>query len=254
MRLLRPTTRLLALTLGLALCTPGTGSGIGIGDMLKNKVKAVKGAPKPKPAASGETGAIKSRIDPPATAEELAKFKAALQLEGAERGKATKVLATLKTREAWDKCRIDYQMSPEGMKLGEKLLKIPDNATAEERTRMTTELAAEMDKAFVAKCGPDPGKYDARQMMRDALAKGSDAFEKEDWKYASWKEWVLAFCEYIEALKKQPDAPAKPAQMKADGLRIPGQGTGIYFVYTATEVNLLLDQCESLVPLIQATM
>jgi hypothetical protein len=254
MRLLRLTTRLLSLTLGLALCTPGTSAGIGIGDMLKNKVKAVKGAPKPKSAPSGETGAIKSRIDPPATPEEVVKFKAALQLEGTDRAKSTKFLATLKTPEAWDKCRIEYQMSPEGMKLGEKLTTIPENASMEERNKILAQIAADLDKAFVAKCGPDPSKYNSGQMMRDALAKGSDAFEKEDWKYASWKEWVLAFCEYIEALKKQSDAQAKLAQIKADGLRIPGQGTGIYFVYTATESNLLLDQCESLVPLIQATM
>jgi hypothetical protein len=250
--------RFIRIAIALTILTSATlffasPAGAGMGDMLK-KVKGLKFEPKAKPAPSAEKGAITSRIEPPATAEEVAKFKAALQLEGAERAKATKFLATLKTQEAWDKCRIDYQMSPEGMKLGEKLLAIPDNATAEERTKHLTEMSAEMDKAFEAKCGPQPSKFNSGQMMRDALAKGSDAFEKDDLKYAAWKEWVLAFCEYIEELKKAPDAATKLAKIKDEGLRVPGSGTGIYFVYTATEANLLLDQCEALVPLIKATM
>ena len=225
----------------------------GIGDMIK-KAKALKVEPKAKAAPSADKGAITSRIEPPATVEEVAKFKAALKIEGTERAKATKFLGTLKTQEGWDKCRIDYQMSPEGMKLGEKLLATPEKETPEERTQRLTKMSEEMDKAFEAKCGPQPSKFNPGQMMRDALAKGSDAFEKDDMKFAAWKEWVLAFCEYIEDLKQAPDAATKLAKIKDDGLRIPGTGTGIYLVYTATEANLLLDQCESLVPLIKATM
>ena len=251
------TLRNAALMLGLGLVLCAGVANAGFGDLIKEKAKGMKSVPKAKPAATpaaGQTGAISSRIDPPATPEEVAKFKAALQLEGAERAKATKFLATLKTQEAWDKCRIEYQMSPEGMKLGEKLMAIPDKASAEERTKLLTQLSEEMNKTFEAKCGPEPSKYNPGQMMRDALAKGSDAFEKDDMKYAGWKEWALAFCEYIEELKKAPDAATKLAKIKDEGLRIPGVGTGIYLVYTATEANLLLDQCESLVPLIKATM
>lgn len=251
MRIVRIAVALIMLASAVLLATSPARAGIG--DMIK-KAKALKLDPKAKPAPSADKGGITSRIDPPATAEEVAKFKAALQLEGAERAKSTNFLGTLKTQEAWDKCRTDYQMTPEGRKFGEKLMNIPDNVSQEERTKFLTQLSEELEKAIEAKCGPNPSQFNSRQMMRDALAKGSDAFEKDDLKYAAWKEWVMAFCEYIDELKKAPGAATKLAKIKDEGLRVPGTVSDIYYVYAASEASLLLDQCDALVPLIKATM
>jgi len=38
-----------------------------------------------------------------------------------------------------------------------------------------------------------------------------------------------------------------------EGLRIPGYGTGIYYVYTASEAKELIENCDSLMPLLEAT-
>ena len=119
------------------------------------------------------------------------------------------------------------------------------------------DVGRETEKSLAAKCGPDPTTFNEgwrAEKIREALGKASDQFAEDDYAYHTWKEWVLEFCNYIEKLKKEPDAAQKLAKIKDEGLRIPGQGTGIYYVYTASEANSLLENCDSLMPLIQATI
>lgn len=63
----------------------------------------------------------------------------------------------------------------------------------------------------------------------------------------------MEFCKYLENLQKQSDAAQQIAKIKVEGLRVPGQGTGIFSVYTATEGKLLIESCDKLKPLIEAT-
>ena len=247
----------LVLCLALALAAPPAHAGFG--DMLKQKAKkAIQGDKKGKETKdAAETGAIKSAIQPPATSENVAKFKAALELEISEREKAIKFLATLKSPEEYNKCHTDFMMSAEGQKLAQSLVDVMNASGKPDYQQRLDALQAQSEKQIAAKCGPDPSKYAGgwrNQAMRDALGKGSDAFDKDDYAYNTWKEWVTEFCKYIEELKKDPDYKTKLAKIKDEGLRIPGASKGFYYVYTASEANQLLENCDALMPLIDKTL
>ena len=240
----------------------------GLGDMLKKKAADVVKGKKPAAteAANTETGAIKSRIQPPVTPENLAKFKAAMEYELAERDKAAKFLKTVKSKEDYQKCHMDWVMSSEGQALSQRYASAMDGVkSTEEMQKKMGPIAEQMEKAIAAKCGPDPDKYGpswAGEQARLALGRASDDFAKgqgleagtEDYAYGAWKEWVAEFCHYLEKLKKDPDYKQKLAKILDEGLRIPGSGQGIYWVYTASEAKDLIENCDALMPLIEATM
>jgi hypothetical protein len=194
--------------------------------------------------------------DPPVTAETLDQFRKGMEVEVAEREKGKKFLASLKTPEAYRACQTELAMSPEMQKVMMSMGELPENATADQVQKHTAKVSAQMESLLVKKCGPDPGSYHPEQFVRAAVGKGQDAsgLGKDDYTYHTWKEWVLEFCNYVEKLKKDKDAAQKLAKIKDEGLRIPGQGTGIYFVYSASEANLLLERCDALMPLINATI
>jgi hypothetical protein len=232
----------------------------GLGDMIKKKAAQVVKGDKPKPAAAAaaETGAITSRIQPPVTPENLAKFKASMELEIAEREKAKKFLATVKTPEAYDKCKTDWMMSPDGQKVSKEYMDAVGSVkTSEDMQKVAETIGPKLEKKIEEKCGPDPGKFNESwkvQQAREALGRASDQFAHgDDYAYGTWKEWVVEFCNYVDKLKKDPDDKQKLAKIMDEGLRIPGQGSGIYYVYTASEAKQLLENCESLMPLITAT-
>jgi len=157
----------------------------GFGDMIKKKAAdALKGGKKPAAteAANAESGEIKSRIMPPVTPENIARFKASLQYEISEREKATKFLASLKSKEDYQKCHMDWVMSSEGQALGQKYAAAMDGVkSTEDMQKKMAPIAEQMEKAIAAKCGPDPDKYGEgwkAQQARDALGKASDDFAK----------------------------------------------------------------------------
>jgi len=244
------------LALCCALTWNATPAHAGWGDALKKEAnKAVKHDKKP---ASGETGPVESRIEPKVTPENLKKFKASLELEVAERNRVTKFMATVKPQDAYFKCKQDWMLSPDGQAQTKKYADaLQQGKSQEEIQKVIESMAKEMEQVLEKHCGPDPDNYNqswANQEIRNAIGKASDQFTTDDYAYAGWKEWITEFCKYIEALKKQPDAEKQLAKIKDEGLRIPGSGAGIYYVYTASEANALLEQCESLMPLIQATI
>src|SRR5689334_7424475 len=107
----------------------------GFGDAFKQRaLKAVKGEKKPAAteAANSESGEIKSRIRPPVTPETIAKFKASMQYEIAEREKAAKFLAGLKSKDDYQKCHMDWMMSSEGQALGQKYAGAMDGVKSSE--------------------------------------------------------------------------------------------------------------------------
>ena len=252
--MMRPTRFCIPVAL-LACAVVAAPAHAGWGDALKSQAnKAIKHEKKP---AKADAGPIESRIEPQATPENIAKFKTALQTEMAEREKVTKFLATVKSPEAYQKCHNDWVLGPEGQKLGKRYAEGMDGKSGAELQKQMETIGKEMEQSIEKACGPDPGHYGqgwASQQTREAIGKASDQFAEDDYAYGTWKEWVLEFCKYVEALKKQPDSAQKLAKIKDEGLRIPGSGTGIYYVYTASEANALLEQCETLVPLIQATL
>lgn len=245
---------LLIAALSFTICAaPATA---GVGDMIK-KAKAATGKKEKPAAAATETGAITSRINPPFNTENLARFKASMQMEIAEREKTVKFLATVKPKDVYAQCYTEWATSEAGQAHIAKMTSGMEGKTAEEMQKHMEVVGKEMQKALEAKCGPDPNTYNESwrdQQAREALGRASDNFLKDDYAYHIWKEWVAEFCNYIEKLKKEPDAAQKIARIKDEGLRIPGTGTGIYYVYTASESTQLLEQCEALMPLIKDTI
>ena len=247
-----------ALAVVAALALAVTPAHAGIGDALKKKAASLVKGEKAKPAApSGETGAITSRIQPPVTPESIARFKAGMEMEIAERQKAAKFLATVKSDEAYNKCKTDWAMSSEGQAQSQKLLGGMEGKSQEELQKHFETVGTEMEKLITAKCGPDPAKYNDNwkaQQAREALGRASDQFAKgDDYAYGTWKEWVAEFCKYIEKLKKESDWKQKEAKMLDEGLRIHTYG-GNHYVYTASEVKQMLENCDTLMPLIEATI
>lgn len=230
----------------------------GIGDALKKKAASLVKGDKAKPAAaSAEEGAITSRIQPPVTPESLARFKAGMEYEIAEREKAVKFLKTVKSKEAYQKCNLDWAMSPAGQKASQAFTSGMEGKSGEALQKHMETMGAEMEKALETHCGPSPDKYNdywKGEQARAALAKASDDFAKgDDYAYHTWKEWVTEFCNYLEKLKKEPGYEQKRAQMLDEGLRIHTYG-GNYYVYTASEAKHLIENCDTLMPLITATL
>jgi len=224
----------------------------GWGDKLKEKASKMLKPEKGKPAA--ETGPVQSRMQPAVTPESLDRFQHGMEVEAAERAKAQKLLASLPTREQREKCAQEVALSAEAQRIVQEYADAAENVRPEDAGKHTERMAQRLDSLVTAKCGPEPSKYDANQLARDAIARGSDtAALGGDDAYHVWKEWVSEFCNYLEKLQKQPDAKAQMAKMADEGLRIPGSGTGIFFVYTASEAQLLMERCPKLEPLLEAT-
>jgi hypothetical protein len=266
----RPARSLVTLAVLATFATlAATPAHAGFGDMIKKKAAdAMKGGKKPAAttASTAEDGAIKSRIQPPVTPENIAKFKAGMEFEIAERAKAVAFLKTVKSPEAYDKCKMDWMTSTEGQKISKEYVDAMGSAkSTEDVQKLAAAMAPVMEKKIDEKCGPDPSKYNDNwkgNQAREALGKASDDFAKgqglepgsEDYAYNAWKEWVAEFCHYLEKLKKDPDYKQKLAKIQDEGLRIPGSGAGIYWVYTASEAKSLIENCDSLMPLIEATI
>jgi hypothetical protein len=255
---MRATRELMPLAILVLLSLSALPAHAGLGDMLKKKAAEVVKKDKAKPAATTETGKIESRIQPPVTAETIARFKAGMEYEIAERAKAAKFLSTVKSKDAYEKCKLDWAMSADGQKVSQQYLEAIGKAkTSEDTQKIAEEMGPLMEKAIEDKCGPDPGKYNDNwraEQARLALGRASDNFAKgDDYAYHTWKEWVTEFCNYIEKLKKEPDFEKKKAQMLDEGLRIHTYG-GNHYVYTATEAKHLLENCDTLMPLIKETI
>jgi len=227
-------------------------------DALKKEAnKAVKGEKKPASSMDNTGPVTQSRLEVPPTPELFDKFKASLQLEIDERARITKTLKGVKPADEYNKCKQDYMLSAEGQKFSQKYVDGMKDKSPDEIQKHIESLGKEMEAAIEKSCGLDPGTYNdgwARQQTREALGKASDQFQKDDYAYQTWKEWITEFCNYVGELKKKPDAAKQLAKIKDEGLRIPGSGAGIYYVYTASEANMLLERCDSLMPMIQATL
>jgi hypothetical protein len=255
---MRATWNLMPLAILALLSVSALPAHAGLGDALKKKAAGLVKGEKAKPAAATETGKVESRIQPPVTAETIARFKAGMEYEIAERAKAAKFLSSVKSKDAYEKCKLDWAMSAEGQKVSQEYMEAMGGAkTSEEIQKVAERFGPRMEKAIDDKCGPDPGKYNDNwkaEQARLALGQASDNFAKgDDYAYHTWKEWVSEFCNYIEKLKKEPDFEKKKAQMLDEGLRIHTYG-GNHYVYTASEAKHLLENCDTLMPLIKETV
>ena len=243
-----------------------------IGGLIKKKVtESVKGdkkdqaAPKDEGAAGQGVGNEASKLPMKLTDNALTAFRKGLEAELEHRRATVKRIASLKTPEQHRACTQTVAASPEAQKIMMAPANLPATATADQVQKATEKMATDLAKLSTDKCGEDPRPYDdgwrARQVQaaEDAGAKvfaaglGTPpggggpylAFEQEQGQelgyYRQLKEWVPPFC----------NLPKKDQQAAAGkGIKIPGNGNGIFFVYTADEARLLTQQCDALMKLL----
>ena len=261
------TTRLgVSLVLALVVLSPAHElHGQGVGGLIKRKVgESVKAGDRREQSATADEQSPQSKLPRKLSDMVVTSFKRGLEVERDHRQATVKLLAAIKTREQYNACQQALAMSPEMQKVMMSVANLPENATAEQSQKAMQKMQDDMVKLLVQRCGEDPGKYhDAwrRQQMDSAEAAGVRAFsaglgasggggpflslelgpdDDRDF-YRLLKEWIPPFCSL-----------SKEAQQQAaeKGIRVPGSGKGISFVYTGAEAALLMQLCPVLMPLL----
>lgn len=165
------------------------------------------------------------------TASVLDRFQRAMEAERADLGQLEQRLSTLKTPEQFAQCQMDFYNSPTGQAVYEKL-----NAAAEsgDYARITA-AGTEAKTALEATCGdPQEGERIRRDAPAHALQAGLAAGGFNEREYAVIKERVIPFCQ----------AAGTPAP--GGEVRLPGDGSNIFWVYTAAESAALRERCATL--------
>ena len=240
----------------LSLCVATSAEAQGIGSRIKQKVtNATKpNSPAPTTQAASQGG---SKLGFVLTDPVLQAFKNGLDTEIAGRQAYLKSIAGLKSEDEFQVCAGYVAASPEGMALQDeysnRMDKVTDLADMEKVTAwMTDSMTVLATKA----CGPDPKpKLDAQdgefsKALNAGVAEFGKAFSgvklsEVRWRYGVLQEWILPFCGLSQ--QAQQDAAA-------NGLSTTFPDGNPRYVYTADEAKLLMKNCVTLVPLIQAVV
>lgn len=232
-----------------------------LGGLIKKKVsEAVKGPDKAQDQAkAADAPTDGSKLGFKLTGAVLDAFESGLTVELRERDAFRKLVSTLKTPKQYEQCKTDALKNPEGQKMGEDYLaaltRLGDASPGmkaeqimKETQDIAEKLARQSDALFLKYCGEDPSPMinSQRQAFEKAAYAGAmefgKVFNKPDsisddqrmHRYAVLKEWVLPFCQMSDESQREA---------ARTGLKLPGSGTGIYWVYTKDESTLLIDVC-----------
>ena len=236
-----------------------------IGGLIKKKVtESINGdkqeqASEKDQAAPGQNDG--SKLPMKLTGNVLTAFEKGVEVERDHRR------VTLKTPDEFNTCQRDLGASPEAQKIIMAPANLPASATAAQVQKATENVQPNLAKLLAEKCGENPHPYQGgwRQLqMEAAVAAGVKAFaaamggatggggpflafeqdqgqQREKDFYRLLKEWVPPFC----------NLPKSAQQAAADkGVQIPGNGKGVFFVYTAAEARLLMEKCAELMKLL----
>lgn len=234
----------------------------GITDRLKKKVgeKVNTGDKKDPATTNAAVAADQSKAPTKITDVVMTAFIRGLETERDRRKATVKFLSTIKTREQYSACQSTLAAGPEMQKIMMSLGNLPENATQEQTQKASQKMQADMEKLVKDKCGEDPNIYNdgwRRRQADSAEAAGIRAFsaalgtsqggggpflslERPESApdntelYRFLKEWITPFCHLSEAAREEA---AK------QGVRIPGTGTGMYYVYTAEEAKVIMKVC-----------
>jgi len=203
-----------------------------IGGFIKKKVKqAVKGQ-----VTGGDTAAATRAAPSGPTFDEwvleltpanLDRFEQGLTAERAFRDSIDAVYAKLPSPEAYQTCQIRVATSPEALKLVQNI--DPSNVQAAMQANQKRLDLAEK------RCGPDPARRSKSDDLRGAEARGAAAAGLKPSQYGIIKERVKPFC--------------GPGGGTA---KVAGAMSGMYYVYSETEMSALQPRCQKLVALIDA--
>jgi hypothetical protein len=195
-------------------------------------------------AAAPATGGAYNEHVLEMTAGVVERFATALRAEEAERQEIERIAASVRTPEAYQGCMTAAVATPESQALmaamaekGEAYLANTSDAGAAAAHRKAQQDVVD----FMARsCGPDPDQFRSTELPKlqaRPVSVGQEAGGFTGMQYAILKERVAPLCGLAEAAG-------------ADGVRIPGEGENIYWVYSPAEVDALVPRCAELTPLV----
>ena len=236
------TSSITVLALALCAAAPAEGQLSGLKNRAKKAVESVTGdgaAATPAQAAAAYNEHVLEM-----TPDIVERFGKALRAEEAERQEIERIAASVRTPEAYQACVMTAVATPESEALmaamaakGEAYLANTADAAAAAAHR---EAQQDVMDFMVRSCGPDPDQFRSSELpkLQARPAKvGQEAGGFTVTQYAILKERVAPLCGLAEAAG-------------ADGVRIPGEGENIYWVYSPAEVETLVPRCAELTRLV----
>lgn len=236
-------TLALAGALAVTTATPGHAQ---LGGLVK-KAKAAAGVDKPAAVTkieSSPVGPVKvkpaDRIDEPS----LELFARALTAERQWLEERARIRTTLKSPADYRRCS-DIALAPttpEAKKMMQDYLDAmaskDNDGSAEYMTKIANGMKAQQDRIVQGKCGYDPAQYPEEPgpgaLYRPSEHEAAKKVGLDQTRYALLKERITPFCAFDAAARGNGD------------VRIPGSGSGVYFVYEANEAALLAPRCSQL--------
>ena len=224
-----------------------------IGGLIKKKAAEAVGKKDAKKDGGKEVakddGPMTSQFEKecgPVTPESVEQFLKGLQAERAAREQFDREAAATKPAAEVRACQDREQISPEARAILHRGVENGAPAGMDVAKQMEKNKA-EFDKFVLKKCGVSDEKYGKSQRVRayyEAEKTGAKEAGLSDECYAKYKEFVTAFC-------KLP--PAQQQAAAEQGLKTPGQGKDVYWVFTASEAKAFLPKCRDLMAGIKAT-
>jgi len=244
-----------------------------LGGLLKKKAKEAIQAPVKQEQAKqqSEDAAARALSSPdivPITEESTGRFRKALNVEARLRGEFRAFLASLKTQEAFDACKLDVAISPEGEKARMPVLNLGDDPSPADLQKAMLKASADLEAIVGKRCGSDPGQWrDGKRAdrLREIEAEASDALAASDLAHSASEPSAGPITGPSAGAAEQAAAGAHPYLRKYGMLKerwipfcgaqaqsasesggahtqVKGVGSGVY-VYSAAEAAVMTANC-----------
>ena len=231
-----------ALVTGLTAVVPASAAAQ-IGGLIKRKVReTVAGldAAAASPAAQAAPGPVFNEHVLAITPELLDRLEKALSAEAATREENARRVGKVLDAEEYQSCRQRVAGSPRAQELMEEQLQVleDETSTQQQREQALQEMATRLEALTEPECGLEPNKAEKlrSELAPRVAAAAEQAGGLSDIQLSILKERILPFCVAPEAVA------AAAGEMK-----IPGETSTVFYVYSPTEVEALQPRCGSLV-------
>jgi hypothetical protein len=211
------------------------------GGLIRKKAGEVV---QPKPAPGNDQATPSSALGCDVSGDAMDRLLKGMEAERAAREAALKDFASMKSPAEYQACQAGLAMSPEGQKVFEAMTSMPENASAADAQNAMAKFASDMQALLQKQCGPDPGntRGEFTRRYEDAKNVGSKTANMTEC-YAKMEEHAFSFCQLSES---------EQAKAQNAGLKAPGTGTNVFWVFTAAEAKAYKPRCERLVSLMAA--
>ena len=218
----------------------------GLGDRLKKKAAdAVKGKDDKGKTVAKDDGPISSQFEKecgPLDRDAIDRLLKGLQSERAARAEFESKRAAAKPDAEVRACGQKEAISPETLNLMQRGL--TEGASTAQLQAAMEKNRVDLDEHIRKKCGEPASKY-GQFNATEAQKAGAKAAGMSDNCYAKLKEVTLFFCKGL---------PRDQQKVATDqGIRSPGSGKDIFWVFTADEAIAMLPRCGQLVENLEAT-